>query len=43
MVDALENEDDLIVDDGGVVDDLVFELLVADVEPVGEVLPEFFL
>ena len=43
MVDSFKDYDDLVVNYGGIVNYLVFELLVADVEPVGEVFSQFFL
>lgn len=43
VVNAFEDEYDLIVDSGNILYDLVLDALVAHVQPVGEVLPELLL
>jgi hypothetical protein len=43
VVDAFEDENDLAEDFVNVFDNLAFDFLVADIQPVSKVVPEFFL
>ena len=43
IVNTLENQDDLVVLDFHVADGLVFDALVAHVQPIGKVFPQFLL
>lgn len=43
IVDSLKYEYDLFVDGVAVLEGLVFDALVADIQPIGEILPDLFL